>query len=157
MKNLEISSTKPLAVIPRWLALSFLSVSFIGFLDATYLTVKYYLGTPLNCSILEGCETVTASQYATIGSIPVALLGAIYYLAIFLLIIVYLDTKREGAMTFAARFTIIGFLVSLWFLYLQLFVIKAICLYCMVSVLTSTLLFILGLILIRLKKLDIKL
>ena len=83
--------------------------------------------------------------------IPVALLGAIYYLVIFALVIAYLDTKKEQVLYFTARFTSIGFLASLWFLYLQLFVIKEICLYCVISVFTSTTLFILGIILLRLK------
>lgn len=152
MKNLEMSSTKPLAPVPKRVVFAFLVVSFIGFVDAAYLTVKHYLGTPLNCSILEGCETVTTSQYAMIGNIPVALLGTLYYLAVFILTIAYLDTKRENLFAVAARLTIVGFLASLLFLYLQLFVIKAICLYCVVSAITSTALFILGIFVIKYKR-----
>lgn len=119
-------------------------LSFAGFLDASYLTFKHYSGTPINCAIFNGCEEVTTSQYATIGSIPVALLGAIYYAAIFLLIIAYLDTKNLNFFKLAILLTPLGFLTSLGLVYLQLFVIKAICLYCMVSAVDSTLLFIAG-------------
>lgn len=56
----------------KWLVLGFLILGFLGFLDATYLTVKHYLGTPINCSIFEGCEKVTTSQYATVGGVPVS-------------------------------------------------------------------------------------
>lgn len=137
----------------KWFALGFLILSFLGFLDATYLAVKHYLGTPINCSILEGCEKVATSPYATIGGTPVALLGAIYYIAMFLLIVAYFDTKRETILSFVARLTPIGFLASVWFVYLQLFVIKAICLYCIISAITSTALFILGLFVIKLQNL----
>ena len=151
MTNLEISLNKPSTPIHKWLVWLFLLFSFVGFLDAGYLTVKHYLGTPITCSFFEGCEKVTTSQYATILGIPVALLGVIYYLLIFVLVIAYLDTKKEQVLYFTVRFTSIGFLISLWFLYLQVFVIKAICPYCVVSALTSITLFILGIILLRLK------
>ncbi|MDP3991514.1 MAG: vitamin K epoxide reductase family protein [Candidatus Colwellbacteria bacterium] len=151
MKSLEALLKKQLKTVPRWLVWGFIALSFIGFLDATYLTAKHYLGIPINCSFFTGCEEVTSSQYATILDIPVSLAGAGYYLLIFVLVIAYLDTKKERILYFISRLTPLGFIASLWFLYLQLFVIKAICLYCMISFTTSTLLFILGLILLQLE------
>lgn len=129
---------------PRKLGMLFALFAGLGFLDATYLTAKYYLGTPIACGVFEGCETVTTSTYATIGPIPVALLGAIYYLIVFVVAIAYLDMKRDALLRFLARFTILGFLASLWFLYLQVFVIGAICIYCIGSAISSTVLFALG-------------
>ncbi|KKS38312.1 MAG: hypothetical protein A3G49_06175 [Candidatus Sungbacteria bacterium RIFCSPLOWO2_12_FULL_41_11] len=129
---------------PKWLIYSLLFLSLIGFLDADYITIKHYLGVPLTCSIFEGCEKVTTSQYATVGNIPVALFGAVYYLSILVLVILYLDTGRVGAIRLISRFSVAGFLASLWFIYLQLFVIGAICFYCMVSAVTSTSIFIVG-------------
>jgi uncharacterized membrane protein len=152
MANSEISLNKPLTRIPKWSVWLLVLFSFGGFLDATYLTVKHYLGTPIPCSIFAGCEKVTTSQYATLWGIPVAMLGAIYYLLIFVLLIAYLDTKKEPVLYFTARLTLIGFLASIWFLYLQLFIIKAICLYCVVSAFTSTMLFVLGIMLLTLKR-----
>ena len=151
MKSLEALLKKRLKTVPKWLVWGFVVLSFIGFLDAAYLTAKHYLEIPINCSLFEGCGEVTSSQYATILNIPVSLAGAGYYLLIFVLVIAYLDTKKERILYFISRLTFLGFIVSLWFLYLQLFVIKAICLYCMISFTTSTLLFILGLILLQLE------
>lgn len=113
----------------------------MGFLDASYLVVKYYLGGSLPCSILDGCDTVTTSKYSTATGVPVALLGAIYYLIIFVLAISYLESKKSAVVFFLSRFTLIGFLASLWFVYLQVFVLKELCLYCLFSALTSTALF----------------
>lgn len=133
------------------LGFSFLIVSFIGFLDATYLAVKHYIGGAIPCSITQGCEVVTTSQYAVILNIPVALLGAIYYLIIFVLAVLYIDTRRESIINFISRFTIIGLIASLWFVYLQVFVIEALCFYCLISAFTSLLLFVLGLFVIKVK------
>jgi uncharacterized membrane protein len=127
----------------------FLAVSLVGFVNAAYLTAKHYLGAPPACSLFAGCEKVTTSRYATIMGIPLALLGAIYYLTLFLSVIAYLDTRRVGIFRGAAGFTAVGFVASAWFVYLQLFVIQAICQYCMLSALTSTILFLLGITVLR--------
>lgn len=143
MTNLEVSLNKS-AKIPNWLPVCFLIFSAIGFVDATYLTVKHFLGTPIPCAILQGCEQVTNSQYATVFGVPVALLGSFYYLTVLILSVIYLDARKLLALKLAASLTIFGFLASLWFIFLQIFIIKAICLYCMFSAATSTTLFILG-------------
>lgn len=155
MRNSKISSMKLNPKSHKFLYFTFLLVSFLGFLDASYLTVKHFAGTPLPCSVLRGCEEVTTSQYSVVGGVPVALLGAIYYMAIFVLAFLYLRNKKvffskfveeinnkaDGILKFIAGLTTIGLLASFWFVYLQLFVIKAICLYCMFSAFTSILLF----------------
>lgn len=143
MTNLEPSSNKPAAPNNK-LFLFFPVLGAAGFADATYLTVKHFLGTPLPCSILKGCEQVTTSQFATVYGIPVALLGSLYYLTILVLAVIYFDSRKPVALTLLACLTPLGFLASLWFVYLQIFIIGAICLYCMVSATTSTLLFIFG-------------
>lgn len=147
MMNLEKSLKMPL-IPPKFVVYLLLVLSLIGFLDADYITVKHYLGVPLTCSVFEGCEKVTSSQYAVVGNIPVALFGAAYYLSILIFVILYLDTGRAGLIKYVSRFSVVGFLASLWFIYLQLFVIKAICFYCVVSAIASTMIFILGMWLI---------
>ena len=61
-------------------------------------------------------------------------------------------TNEDKLLNLTARLTIIGLLASLWFIYLQLFVIKAICLYCMFSAFTSITLFIFGLFVLNFGK-----
>jgi len=130
------------------IAVLFLILSLIGFIDATYLTAKHYLGSPVTCSLTSGCEIVTTSEYSTIFGVPVALGGAVYYFIILLLSIIYTETKRDRLLKFIALFTIIGFLSSAWFVYLQIFVLHALCLYCLASAATSTALFITGIVLL---------
>ena len=137
MKRLKSLSWKHSNVlIYGWLLLS-----LIGFTDASYLTVKHYRGEVPPCFLSSGCETVTTSKYSTVFTIPVALIGAIYYLAVFLLSVLYLDTKRTIFIKIIPPLTGGGFIASVIFIYLQLFVLHAICLYCVISAFTSTGLF----------------
>lgn len=119
-------------------------IALIGLLDSTYLAIKHYQGAPVICSVIEGCDKVTGSQYATIGSVPVALLGVIYYFGILSLALLSLILINERYLKILALVAPFGFAASLWFVYLQIFVIKAICLYCMISAVTSTLIFFLS-------------
>lgn len=144
MNNLDGLSKRRLIAPRKWRVVSFLALSFLGFVDSVYLAAKHYLGGPLNCTISEGCDKVAASAYAVMLGLPLGLWGALYYVAIFLSVIAYLDTRRDWIYVCAAGFTFIGFLFSLWFVYLQIYVIEAICQYCMFSAATSTLLFILA-------------
>lgn len=151
MKNLKIFSLKnsPIGNLPAWLVILFLAVAVIGFADATFLTAKSYLGGTIPCAILNGCEEVVTSQYSKIFGLPVALLGSVYYLLIAVLTLIYLDSGSYRFLGAAARLTVIGLLASIWFIFLQVFVIHALCLYCLVSAGTSTTLFILGVHLVR--------
>lgn len=142
MTTSEPSSTA--ASLPRWLASAFLAFSLLGFLDATFLAVEHYRGAVPPCSIVQGCERVTTSQYAVVFGVPVALLGSMYYLTVLALAVLWFDRRRDGFLRFAAYLTVAGLVASAWLVYLQLGVIRAVCLYCMVSAATSTALFGLG-------------
>lgn len=131
--------------LPNWFIWGFVIVSFIGFIDASYLTISHYTGSSLNCSLLQGCDIVTTSKYSQIFGIPVALMGMFYYFSVLIASLIYVDTKNSKVFKFIQPLTVLGLLGSLYFVYLQLFVIHAICQYCMLSALTSTTLFILGL------------
>lgn len=124
-----------------------LVLGLIGIVDAAYLTTRHYQGDSVVCEIgsesLGTCDDVLTSKYATIGAIPTSLIGALYYLLVFLLLVFYTHTGAPRFLYGAGICTGLGFLVTLWFVYLQLFVLHSICLYCMVSAVTTTLLLIL--------------
>jgi len=138
--------------IPKWILVAIILVSFIGFLDATYLTVKNYTQGILPCIIFNGCETVLNSSYSKIGAIPISLIGAGYYLLFFITAILYIDIRHAKALKALIFMPVFGFVASLWFVYLQIFVLKAICFYCMVSAVSSTALFAAGMYLLYLIK-----
>ena len=149
MRDLRRLSSKLNLNSIKLITAGWLTVSLIGFVDATYLTIQHYRGASLDCYVLRDCEEVTTSQYATIGSIPIGLLGALYYVSIILLTTAYLDTKHSRLLTIIPLLTTLGFLVSLILVYLQIFVIRALCWYCLLSALASTALFILAVISVR--------
>lgn len=120
-------------------ALIFLALGLLGFADASYLTASHYLGTSLNCPILGGCDIVTTSAYSRIFGLPVSLLGNVYYLAVIILAAAFLDSRKRKFLYRLSYISGVGFLASLIFTYLQFFVIKALCLYCLVSAGISTL------------------
>lgn len=136
--NLNLSSKLPLG--PRWFPWVLASIAFLGFADASYLAAKHYLGSPLVCFIFSDCNTVTASPYAYFLGIPVSLFGALYYLTVFILLVLFFDTKSPHWLRWATLITPIGFIASAWFVFVQAFILESYCLYCLLSALTSTLL-----------------
>lgn len=124
-----------------------LGVALLGFADATYLFAKHFVDVPLPCNLTRGCESVLTSKYATVGPIPVAFFGVIYYLTVLTLGFLYKRGGNENLGTMLSGLTAIGVVVSGFLIYLQLFVIKSICLYCMFSAASSITLFVLSIIL----------
>lgn len=132
--------------LPRapWLPWTAFGFAFVGLLDSVYLTWQHYTGGVIPCNVTHGCEIVTTSIYSSIVGIPVALLGALYYAAILFGIFVAIDSHDQKLLRLVFRATILGFLFSVWLVIAQIFLIEAICQWCLVSALTSTLLFLLS-------------
>lgn len=131
----------------------FIILSFIGLVDSIYLTIEHYKNDAVVCLIIEGCNLVLKSEYSTFLGIPAALFGIFYYFLIFCFSAFSFRKRRETIFKYISLFTTVGIVVSLWLAYLQLFVIKAICTYCMVSAFVSVSLLIFGVIfLINFKK-----
>lgn len=131
-----------------------IAVGILGFLDASWLTVAHYLKVPIPCGLVQGCDIVTTSAYSEILGVPVALLGALYYLTIVILTIIALEKQSRPLLRLASQFTWAGLVASLYFVAIQLFVLHAICVWCMGSAITSTVLFVLGLFVIKLLNAD---
>jgi uncharacterized membrane protein len=105
---------------------------------AAYLTYVHYEPTALICTSGGGCETVQQSEYAVLVGIPVAILGLAYWIAALALIV----WDSELARTLTAALAITGLAFAAYLVILQLFVIDAICVWCMVNDLVLTPLFI---------------
>ena len=126
-----------------------LVVSVIGFFDALYLTINHFTNSSLECLIFTGCDTVTKSQYAYFLGIPVAAIGAVYYFTVIVLSYLYFETKNSTFLKIALFPIFVSFLGSVWFVYVQAFILKAFCTYCMLSALSSLTLAILGIFWIK--------
>lgn len=134
---------------PNKLIWGIIVLSFIGLLDATYLTVSHYSGAQLSCSLTTGCNTVTTSVYSEILGFPVALLGLIFYFTVLFASLLYFDLKKPTLLKIIAPLAAAAFLSSVYFMYIQFFVLKALCQYCILSALLSTAIFILSLICLK--------
>jgi len=82
----------------------------------------------------------------------VALFGALGYLSIFLLSLYYPDDQRLFILRLISFLAFLAFCASVWFVYVQGFILKSWCQYCLLSATTSTLLFLIGLRLYKLSK-----
>jgi uncharacterized membrane protein len=107
-------------------------VAVAGLADATYLSVQALSGETLTCGGSPDCFKVLGSSYAKVGGVPVALLGAFAYFCVFTFAIFaafgYARARMFLIPTIGAMF-----LATLWFLYLQAFVLHAYCRYCLLS------------------------
>lgn len=116
------------------------ALALIGLADSVYLTVSHYTKTPVPCSIVEGCETVLTSSYAELAGIPIAAFGAAAYFVAFSLAILAAYGNRAAWMLYGVQAFVMA-AVSAYLIYLQGFVIKAFCQFCLVSAATSICLF----------------
>ncbi len=128
--------------LPEWLTLSFTGLALLGFFDALFLTWHHFAGVPVPCSVTAGCEAVLTSSYAVWYGVPLALIGLLYYFCQFILMIGYYISRNPHFFIFCVSIAFVGFLSSIGFVYLQFFVINALCAYCLFSAFISTILFI---------------
>jgi uncharacterized membrane protein/thiol-disulfide isomerase/thioredoxin len=94
------------------------------------------------CGPVGECNVVQTSQYAAIAGIPVAVLGLIFYLAVPVLWAVQRYTVGKWARPAALALlglTLFGVLFSIYLTLLELFVIHAVCMWCLSSALITTL------------------
>lgn len=114
-----------------------------GLADAIYLTVNHYLNASTFCYLTTHCDLVLNSSYAVILGVPVALLGAVYYAAVVGLSAKFVWRPTDAAWRYLHWLIGIAFAVSLYLVYLQFFVIGALCVYCMLSAILTAVLFVL--------------
>src|SRR5712691_9877198 len=107
-------------------------VSLVGLADSIYLTIEHLTGQSLRCTIISGCSEVLSSPYSHFGRVPLAALGAIAYFTVFDLSILAAFGYRFARPLLAALVAVM-FLMTLWLLYLQAFVIHHFCQYCLLS------------------------
>lgn len=137
MKIIQSGNQHP----PQWLVWAVVLLALVGFADAAYLTAEHYLGAVPVCTLTKGCETVLTSRFATVGPVPLAAVGAAYYLVIFVVALMSAPNPSRPTVRFLVSLTGLGFLTSLGLLSIQAFILHAYCLYCLVSAGTSNLLF----------------
>jgi uncharacterized membrane protein len=119
-------------------------VALVGLFVALYLAMyKMGLIGTLACGA-GGCETVQLSRWAMFLGLPVATWGVGYYALVLVLAMASLQDRWAESRGLALALLIVtgwGVLFSLWLTYLELFVINAICRWCVVSAALAVILF----------------
>lgn len=122
-----------------------IALSIVGLLDAAYLTYIKLLEDGV-CVVSSGCEIVNTSQFATMAGIPIAAIGGGAYLV--MLAVLLLEPRHEffdiNGPLILFGLTLVGVLYSAYLTYLELYVIHAICPFCVVSAVVLVLMFILS-------------
>jgi uncharacterized membrane protein len=104
-----------------------------------YLTYAHYEGIDPACvGGSSGCHIVQSSKYAELAGVPVALIGLIGYVAIG----ASLAVRTELGRTITLGLAMGGAAFTVYLTYLELFVIDAICQWCVANAVTMWLLFI---------------
>ena len=112
-------------------------LSLLGLADALYLTVEHVTGQSVKCTIISGCSEVLSSSYAMVAGIPLAAIGAAAYFTVFSLATLAAFGYRAAG-TLLTPVIAAMFFVSIWLIYLQAFVIREFCQYCLFSAAITT-------------------
>lgn len=128
------------------------ALALIGVFVSLYLTL-YKLGVIGQLSCAAGsCETVNTSEWSTLLGQPVALWGLGFYVATLLVAVAGLGERFADSRALSLLLVAmsgVGVLFSAWLTYLELFVIDAICMWCVISAIIVTLIFVASLLDLR--------
>jgi uncharacterized membrane protein len=125
-----------------------LVLTVIGLLVSIYMTIYKITNNESMCIGSGGCSIVNASGYSELYGIPVALFGVAGYLSI--LAVLFLERRAgffaENSGMILFGLTLIGFLFTVWLVFVEVALIKAYCPFCITSQISMTIIFILTVI-----------
>jgi uncharacterized membrane protein len=119
-----------------------------GLLVSIYMTIYKFTDNEKMCIGSGGCSVVNSSRYSEVNGIPVAVLGVAGYSAILAVLLLERRNKfleQNGTMVFFGL-SITGFLFTVWLIYVEIALIKALCPFCLTSQALMTVIFILSVI-----------
>jgi uncharacterized membrane protein len=130
--------------------LSQIAIAFtiLGLLVSIYMTIYKLTDNDKMCIGSGGCSVVNSSRYAEVSGIPVAVLGVGGYTAILAVLLLERRNKffeQNGTMMFFGL-SITGFLFTVWLIYVEIALIKALCPFCLTSQASMTIVFIISVI-----------
>jgi uncharacterized membrane protein len=119
-------------------------LALLGLFIAIYLTL-YKTGVIAELACTSGsCETVQMSRWATFLGLPVAAWGIVFYVALLGVALSGLQGSLADSRAVSVALVAVtgwGVIFSAWLTYLELFVIHAICQWCVVSAILVTIAF----------------
>ena len=125
-------------------------LALVGLFVALYLWLHALgFGGAIKCGASGGCETVQTSQWAVFLGLPVAFYGVVGYLAILVVAIVALRPVALSQPRWSKSLVLlatVGFGFTVYLTYLELFVIHAICRWCIGSAVIITAIWVVSLL-----------
>ncbi len=132
----------------KWLYRASLALVVIGLLVSIYMTIYKLTSNDSMCLGSGDCSTVNASIYSEVNNIPVAAIGILGYLAI-LGVLLFENRNsffRQNGTLLIFGMALTGFLFTIWLIYVEIALLKAICPFCVTSQVAMTLIFIMAVI-----------
>jgi len=127
-----------------------IGLATLGILVSIYMTIFKLTENQNMCLGNGGCSVVNSSSYSEVSGIPVALIGVGGYLVI--LAVLLLENRinfiKQNGTLLVFGLALIGFLFTIYLIYVELALIHALCPFCVTSQITMTVLFILSVILL---------
>jgi uncharacterized membrane protein len=130
----------------KWLYRASVALVILGLLVSIYMTIYKVTSNNAMCLGSGDCSAVNASRYSEVNGIPVAIIGVLGYLAI--LATHYFENQNRffkqnsALMIFGMALT--GFIFTVWLIYVEIVLLKALCPFCVTSQTAMTLIFIIA-------------
>ena len=123
-------------------------ITILGAADALYLLIYKLTGNPHMCLGNGGCHNVNFSSYSEINGIPVSVFGICAYLAILCILVLEARIKiaKEYGPLAIFGISLGGVAFTAYLTYLEIYVIHALCPFCVASAIIITFIFILAII-----------
>ncbi|GAB4504689.1 MAG: hypothetical protein Fur0043_16830 [Anaerolineales bacterium] len=132
----------------KWLYRISLALAMIGLLVSVYMTIYKITSNDALCLGSGDCSTVNASRYSEVYGVPVAAVGIVGYLAI--LLTLWWEGKHpffvRNAPLLVFGMALTGFLFTVYLIYVEFALLKAICPFCLASQIAMTFLFLISLV-----------
>lgn len=113
-------------------------LSLFGLAVSAFLFYEYTFTGPIFCPTGQGCNIVRASPYSTFLGISIPILGVFFYLTMAMLAVVHThELPRKFIHRLQLAGSIIGFGFGVYLTYLEAFVIRAFCFWCVISFIIS--------------------
>ena len=122
------STVRPILGVHPGIILAVLDV--VGLAIASYLSVVELGGGVPVCGPIGGCEEVARSEYSRIAGIPVAVFGVGLSLLLLSLAVAWWKTDLYALLLAHYGLSLAGVIFEVYFIYLQIFVIGAVCVWC---------------------------
>jgi len=132
----------------KWLYKASMILVVIGILVSCYMTIYKLTNNNSMCLGSGDCSTVNASKYSEIYGIPVGLVGVTGYTSI--LVMLLLENRnaflRRNGTLFIFGLSLTGFVFTLYLIYIEFAILKAVCPFCLTSQVVMTIIFVMSVI-----------